>query len=50
MTIRKLLTLHVRTARFVKGHLEQVYEKGYLTTQRDWLLHSLEGRRTPSAE
>lgn len=31
LTIRKLLTLHVRTDRFAEGHLEKVYEKGNLT-------------------
>jgi hypothetical protein len=32
LTLRKLLTAHVRADRFVEGHLASVFESGHITT------------------
>jgi len=40
LTIRKLLTAHVRTDRFVEGHLERIFESGHMV-QILWRLREI---------
>jgi hypothetical protein len=37
LTLRKLLTVHIRTDRFAEGHLASVFESGHITA----ILHRL---------